>query len=348
MDKRLTLIEFLEATGAEVQIYDVGRRITKISRNDFIKFENLQLAYPYPMQQQAWFGLCMLDESVSEEPIIWFLHLSLDETGKLLPAGRDYFIQRLFEAASVANQDIDKKEASADALKDNPHIFKPREDKMAAFHARIATTLKQAPSRFYKHAQEYFSGEQGWEQWNFVGFQGIADIVERLKIDDNKTLVATAIPHLPIQPLEALCQCLENVVTPLNIANALLKRCQKELSNEHPASSVVASCLRGISLTESKNTKNQLITLVLNSSLATNTEVLGAITARAWEWLLKQEHAEHYLNQLAKADSDTFNACLSDLLYMPNVRESLLSIIRSPNRPNQLAKAFGEMMKSYS
>ena len=347
MSKIVTLLEFLESTGAKVRIYDIGRRIIKIPRDDFLKVEKQEIAYPYPLQQQAWFAMSITDQTISKEPVIWFLHFPLDETGKLQQAGRDYFIHRLFEAAAASNEQNDS-QLSADALKDNPHVFKPREDRMAVFHAVLSHKLRQPPSRFYDHAREYFSGEQGWEQWNFVGFQGIADLVERLQLDGNEQLLCNAIEHLPQQPLEAVCQCLENQHCPLSIAEALVDRCRQELAQTAPSASLLAHLIRAVSFTKSLTVRDRLIKLVMQSELSSQPDIVSAIAARSWEWLSGDDNTRQYLENLAMSDQDTFNYCLSDLLFMPGLRDVLLGVIRSPDRSDQLAQSFSNMMKSFT
>lgn len=346
MNKTVTLIEFLESTGAKIRIFDMGRRLTKISRDDFLKFENHQLSYPYPLQQQAWFALSMTNPTVSNDPVIWFLRFPLDETGKLVQAGRDYFIHRLIEASATAQQN--EPQVSSDALKDNPHIFKPRDDKMAVFHARLSSRLKQPPSRYYDHAREYLTGSQGWEQWNFVGLQGIADIVERLSEQDNEHLLSNAINKLPQQPLEAVCQCLENIQCPHTVAQSIVDRAAIELSLEQPSPSLTANLIRAISNSKASSLKNHLLEKVMHQPLAIEVDIVTAIAARCWEWLADDDHARLYLEKLAQTDQDTFNHCLTDLLFMPGLRNQLLAVIRSPERSDRLAKAFGHLMKNYS
>jgi len=335
MNNIVTLVEFLESSGARLRFHDIGRRIGKISREDFLKFEKQEISYPYPLQQQAWFAVNVQDDNLGDEPVIWFLRFPLDETGKLVQAGRDYFIHRLLET-------------DTDPLKDNPHVFKPREDKMAVYHARIARQLKQPVSRYYEHAREYLSGEQGWEQWNFVGFQGIADFVEHLDEDSNEALLCSAMPHLPAQPLEALCHCLENYRVSLNVSQALLARCDIELKSEKADVNNIANLCLAISQSVSANVKQQLIEQVLNSASGYSQEVVSAVAARCWEWLTTKENATLFLNQLSRNPQEVFNQCLSDLLYMPGLRNTLLDVIRDPQRPQELGIRFGNMMRNYS
>ncbi|MES9914062.1 MAG: DUF3549 family protein, partial [Candidatus Sedimenticola sp. 4PFRAG1] len=171
-----TITEFLETTSARLRIFDMGRRITRVSREQFLQFERTELPYPYPMQQQAWFALLFQDNKREIEPFIWFLRFPLDEQGKLLQAARDDFMHRLVERVGENLQAAESGEQLDAVLKDNPYTFKPRDDRMAVFHAQATRQLKQSPSQYFEHAKQYFSGELGWDQWSFVGYQGIAEV----------------------------------------------------------------------------------------------------------------------------------------------------------------------------
>lgn len=339
-----TLLEFLQATGARIRIYDLGRRVVNIPRNRFLKFEKTELPYPQPMQNHAWFGLSMLDASVSDEPVIWFLKLPLDEQGKLVQASRDYFIHRLLE---VAVEKQAGKTPEIDAFDDNPYIFKPKEDKMAVFHAKLAHDTGHPPSRYYEYALDYFSGKPGWEQWNFVGYQGIADIAAKAHETSTGDLLIKAIPQLPGSPLTALCHCLENESLALPLSQALLDRLKTTLSAAEPDLTIVTALVRGLSQSVSTTTKEQMFRLVMDSQFATHIELLAAISGRAWELLQQAEHARHYLETLADspAGQDAFNHCLADLLAIPGLRTPLLQAVRDPNRSDKLATAFGAMMQ---
>jgi len=335
-----TLLEFLQATGARVRIYDLGRRIVSIPRNQFLT----ELPYPQPLQNHAWFGLSMLDTCVSDEPVIWFLRLPLDEQGKLVQASRDYFIHRLLE---VAVEKQAGKQTKIDAFEDNPYIFKPKEDKMAVFHAKLAHDLGRPPSRYYKYAVDYFSGKPGWEQWGFVGYQGIADLAARADDTVTSNLLVQAVPRLPRSPLAALCHCLENEPLALPLSQALLDRLTAELSTAETNLVIITALVRGLSQSVSQTTKEQMFRLVMGCPFATHIELLAAIPGRAWELLRQPEHVKHYLEALADsaAGQDAFNHCLADLLAIPGLRSPLLHGMRDPDRSNKLATAFGAMMQ---
>ncbi|MCW8944005.1 MAG: DUF3549 family protein [Sedimenticola sp.] len=347
MDQLNTITEFLETTGARLRFFDMGRRVTKISREQFLKFEKNETPYPYPLQQQAWFALLFQDKNNQQEPLIWFLRMPLDEQGKLLQAARDDFMHRLIERIGEKMQAEQGGEELEAALQDNPYSFKPNEDRMAVFHARISITMKSPPSKFYEHAQRYFSGELGWDQWSFVGYQGIADIAARQSEQATETMLVTAIAVMPGQPLVALCHCLENETVSVKLTQALLVRTEQELQQDSPDLNLLAATLRGTAQSKSKTVQHKLIHTLLSAPSGKHIEILTALSGRAWEQL--QDHAlrMQFLERLAEnsAGQEAFNLCMADLLFIPGMREPVLSAVRDPNRSAQLSEAIGAMFK---
>jgi hypothetical protein len=343
-----TIIEFLESTGAQLRLFDMGRRVVKLSREEFLKFERNEIPYPLPLQQQAWFGILFQEQEKEAEPFIWFLRLPLDEVGRLTTAARDDFLHRLLERAGENLLASKEGRQLENALKDNPYCFKPRDDRMAIFHAKASHGMKQPASQYYSHAQKYFGGELGWDQWSFVGYQGIADMAARLDEGDNSDILAAAIPLLPARPFEALCHCLENEEIGLPIAEAIFKRMQQSLEETAPDLTIISAAIRGVALTRSKSTREQLIQTILDHPCSSSPDVLAAISGRTWEPLADARFSLPFLERLAQnsAGQDFFNQCLSDLLYLPGMREPLLKTLRNPARSEQLAQAMGSLFQS--
>ena len=52
-----TLTELLEATGNKLRLYDMGRRIQRVSRNQFIKLERYEIQWPAPLARHACLAL---------------------------------------------------------------------------------------------------------------------------------------------------------------------------------------------------------------------------------------------------------------------------------------------------
>ena len=166
-----SLSDFFQQSGFQFRIFDMGRRICAIDSDDFRAIENTQLAYPYPMQRQAWIGLLGWPTNDNEKHFIWFLRLPLDETGHIAFAARDDLLRRLVKMADQGLNGSDEEDMQA-SMGDNPFGYKPTDDRMAVFHAKAHKLLGLAPSQYYEHARDYFAGKVDIEQWSFVGLQG--------------------------------------------------------------------------------------------------------------------------------------------------------------------------------
>ena len=334
----VTLYQFLEQAGAKVHAYDIGRRISALAREQFLAFENAETPYPLPMQRKAWLALVQMPAEASANPVIWFLRLDLDEQGLLVQSERDYLLNRLLESAQAQTQGSDPQAF----LQDNPYAFTPREDRMALFHALLSAQLGLSPSRFYPHALDYFKGTPGWDQWRFVGYQGIADVACR---HDDEPLTG-AIALLPKEPLVALCHCLESRVLSEPLTNALAQRLQQTLLQQPTDIPLLAALIRGLSAgghVEAMLT--QAIHAILRHPSGNNIELLAAISGRAWETLNEQMLLDAYLQRLAENDHGpaAFEHCISDLLSLPEMADQVRTALRSPRQPALVREAFARM-----
>jgi len=345
MTQITTLTEFLESGRLDLRCYDMGRRIVPLPRDHFLAFEETRIPYPQPLQRQAWLALLMqtADDAQSSDPMIWFVRFPLDEQGKLVQAARDDFMLQLVESFGQAQQLKQQHDALENLLAQSPYVFQPKQERLAAFHARLTVDLQQAPSQYYPHARRYFSGELGWDQWSFLGYQGIADLAARHAQEGNGKIIAQAIPHLPPSPLEALCHCLENEVIPAEISAALLARARAALAEDNADPQVVSAILRGISGGASAAHRRELLTAVLDHPLSLRSDILAAIAGRLWESLTDTNLSHRFLEQLAGNDQDQafFDQILSDLLYMETNRTPLLTCLRDPDRSPRLGAAIG-------
>jgi hypothetical protein len=346
MAKIDTLTEFLESGGLAPRFYDMGRRIRPLERESVIAFERTESPYPQPLQQQAWLALVLQTDSddPSQEPQIWFIHFPLDEQAKLQLAARDDFLFQLMELLGKAAEVGAEGQAELEsALEQSPYTFQPKQERLAAFHARLTLDLQQPPSRYYEHARQYFCGELGWDQWSFIGYQGIADVAARHAQEDNEGCLTAAIAHLPPTPLEALCHNLENQAIPADLAKALLSRCQTALEESDPDPQVVTACLRGVSFSPSQEHRRTLLNQVLHHPVARRSDVLAAIAGRLWQDLQDEALRDQFLEQLAHNDQGDsfFQQLLADLLYLGDCRPGLLQSLRNPNRSETLNRAIG-------
>ena len=338
-----SISDFLVMSGFQYRIYDMGRKIQRISNQTFAGIEAQQTQYPYPFQQKAWLAFLFWDEQKKQEPVIWFLSFPIDEMGLLKLESRDAFVRDLLENIGENMQAHLEGGSGQDSLKESPFSFKPREDRLAIFHAQATVELKQEPSQHYEHTQQYLRGELGFDQWQFLGLQGVADVIARLKQDRNAESLATALPNLPDAPLDIIMQCLEHVKFSGRLSAAVSERLAVEMSREDVQPPLLASLIRALSSSEAKAERVRLLGQILNSPLADNIDVLAAISGRCWADF-DDELLHQFLEAASSQEQNIFNILLVDLMTLPEMRAKILMGLRNPNRSTQLSKRIGGFM----
>lgn len=320
--------------------------MVRLTPQQFNQFENGVLAYPTPFQQYAWLGLLGWQEEDKSRHFIWFLKLPLDELGKINPLARDellhYLVNQLGERLLTPDDGAD----SATAPTALPHGFTPGEESMAMFHAKAAQLLGQPPSRYYSHARDYLAGKQGYDQWAFVGMQGLADVVARLQQEDNHDRLLQALPQLPSQPFGQLCRFLEHENISPELATTLINRARHNETSEYSHDDLVA-IIRALAGCTVSQLRQNLIRQVLAEPYGTDIEILAAISGRCWEDLRDNEICRLFLERLASNThgQSGFTHLLMDLLAIPGMRESVMQGLRDPNRSEELAQAMGQFFK---
>lgn len=359
MEKFDSITHFLQSGEFEFRVFDLGRKVWGISNDLFARIENQEEQYPYPFQQKAWLALLFWQEGKQQEAVIWFLQFPVDEMGYLKQASRDAFLIDLLEQTGKNIQAKQRGEKTEDALGESPFAFKPREDRLAMFHAFATVILEQNPSSHYQYAHDYLQtkeeGGPGFEQWQFLGLQGIADVVARLGDDANEALLANAISELPSVPLSTYAQALENVEFGQGLFAALQDRVCKELSeieatpiDEVDASKIalVASLLRAVaSYPECKPKAKLLIDVLSVDKVGGSVEVLAAVSGRSWQSLKNTAVMRCFVAKLALQGQQAFSAIVADLMMMPEMRNLLLAEMRSEHRSAELASKFGLFMQ---
>ncbi len=340
MQNSITLSDFLEQSGARYRVYDMGRGIRPLELEQFRRFESATEPYPYPLQQHAWLAILGQHGEEAEGQFIWFLKFPLDERGLLIQGTRDDFMTRLLESHALSDE---KREDAPQS----PYGFKPKQSVMAAFHAIATHALGEQPSRFYDHARSYLSGESGYDQWAFVGIQGIADVAARLDEEDNAERIQQALPQLPPPALIALCGYLENTPLDESTAAALLQRLQQKMEKEDIDLNAAVALLRAFSRSTNPSLRDAAVRTVLQSSHARDVGMLAAIAARNWQSLQDESLAHTFCEMLAinTLGHDAFVQIMADLLYLPGLRAPLLTQLRNPDRSDALAEAVGVMFK---
>ena len=339
-----TITDFLVLSGFQYRVFDLGRKIQKISNQTFASIELQQTQYPYPFQQKSWLAILFWDKQKKQEPVIWFLSFPIDELGFLKLESRDGFVRDLMTNIGENMQANLEGGIAQDSLKESPFSFKPREDRLAMFHALATVELNESPSQYYAPTQDYLSGKIGFEQWQFLGLQGIADVIARLDKDENADKLANALSHLPDVPLDRFMQCLENVRYSGKLSAELAKRISKELDAELMQPPLLASLLRALSGSEAKSEKVRLITEVLGADCRQEVDVLAAISGRSWNELKDDGLMQLFLEAMALQDQEVFNILLVDLMTIPEMRAKVLVGLRNPDRSVGLSKRIGRFM----
>ncbi len=372
MNELNTIKQFFTAIGCRFQCYDMGRLIQPIEHQTFIDFEHTRIAWNSPFMQHAWLALIfwkqISETSTEQNHTVWFLKLPLDEQAKLNLAARDDFLRRLIGALtnflenSLQQQDNNQGEdlhSLDNVMKDNPYGFQPKQEQMANFHAIVHKHLALPASQYYQPAQKYFSGIDGFEHWSQLGFQGIADVAARMdekyQGKNNQQLIAQAIAHLPASPFQALGNCLENHIVSRQLTRAVLDRVirdqEREQNEKEPISiAIYIACIRATAQASDLNLQAQLLTRILSSSARSDLEILATISARCWQQLCQAQILSLFLEALARTEAyqnqgqGAFNAIMSDLMFIPEMRHTILQAFRSSERSERLAQAIGTFL----
>ncbi|MGB0833568.1 MAG: DUF3549 family protein [Psychrobium sp.] len=337
MDTINTLSEFLLQSGSQYRVFDMGRRVTKISTDLFSDFEHAITPYPYPIQQHAFVAIAFWNKQQSKEHYVWFLKLPLDERGLLEQAARSQFLELVITALGKALDKTPSKEEQS-ALDHNPIIFKPSEQKLAAFTSHMRHLMKLPPSQFMSPALSYLQDESQLDNWQNVGYQGLADLSVRLDDPMIAGAIERVLDKLPQESFCALCCALENSSVNTAMADKLLTILEQALTENNAIRAIHAA--RALSNAKGEGFIKQAYQQLIQSELGDNQlDLLATISGRYWTQINDEQSALDYLEKVAAANvsQDIFGQLFSDLVFIPNCRIAMLSALRNPNRTNHLA-----------
>lgn len=350
MEKFDSISHFLESGDFDYRVYDMGRKVWEIAPALFAQIENQEESYPYPFQQKAWLALLFWPNGKQQEAVIWFLQFPVDELGFLKQASRDAFLIDLLEQAGKNIQAKQTGEKVEDGLSESPFAFKPREDRLAMFHAIATKVLDQEPSQHYQYAHDYLlsrgQGGPGLEQWQFLGLQGLADVIARLQDDDNESLLVSAVANMPVIPLSSYAQALENVEFGEALFKEIVARIKAELDKDaNDVAIIISALIRAISSCSNGQERIKVLQEIMQSPFSDEIEIIAAISGRSWRDLEDQSLRQIFIEKLTQQDQMAFTAILADLIMIPGMRDLMLGEMRSENRSAELAKKFGVFMQ---
>lgn len=347
----MELNEYLAQLDGQYRLYDVGRRIRKIDKAQFQKFEALESPYPHPYLQHAWLALYISPPKQPDNETLMFLKWPLDEQGKLVPYVRDDLVRRLIELTKTPLK-VDSE--IEDPLKDNPFAFKPDNVRLANLHAMIQASQRRKPSEHFDSVVKYLQAgtlnHTHLSNFEGLGLQGIADVSARL--DDHKSSLKACLPHMPSEALLAFSQCLEHHSMPLDLAETAVKRFQQEITSPDNVINVEAS-MRIIGASQNDSLRIDAWQTWFASDYATNIACLLAFATRNYDDLaFMPERIDAFLLNLAELNQDNddtftaFTKIAGDLLFLPGIRNLLLNALRKESRPAILGEALQALMNS--
>ena len=334
-----TLGQLLDGAGTNWRAFDIGRHITKLDKKQFLAIEQAQIPCPFPLAGHAWLAIQFWDSKASSEPYVWFLKFPVDEQSKLVCASRDHFANMVIEALG---NDLTGEQADG-KLDNNPYVFTPNANKLAAFNAQLKVLLKQPASQYYEYTQLYFSGKLGFDNWQSVAVQGIADFALRLDSDKNLASLQQAWEQLPAEVLQPLSAMLEHVEIPPVFSQQLLSYAQQAIAQKDTLA--LCCALRAMSKAQAQTLTVQLVDTLLDSEIATESDVLLTIAGRCFNLLTDPERLHIFMDNCAHHQQieELFPSIFADLVAIPSIRPHLLGLLRKENRSETLARAIGRL-----
>lgn len=331
-----TISDLLNASNSQYRIYDIGRKIDKISKETFEKIEHHQLPYPYPSQGHAFIAIAFWQKS-STQPYLWFVKLPLDERGLINQGARNHFIAIIVEALG-SDLTVDPTEQQEELLKANPYHFTPAQYKLASLNSLLRKSFDQSTSQYYQTCLDYLSGELGWDNWQNVGVQGLSDFAVNLDSTTHQKILVTAIKHVPIEVLIPLSCALENTSLNIDAIDAIVSRFKQAQTIEEKQ-----ALLRALaSSSEHPHVINLIQEVITQPSVAE--ELFIVIAGRNWLALQQANHMMQYLEHLVNHNNQAlFEAIFKDLVTIPTLRMTVFSCMRSEQRSQGLAKAIGSL-----
>ena len=334
-----TLSDLLQQLQGQYRVYDMGSRLSKLSAADFKAFEEGHKAYPLIWLRHAWVGMLSWSPtspaSKAFTPTIWFLKLPLDESGQLIQAARDEFLNQLLE--TIGTNMLDQ-QASADWAKQLKHsnlAFTPDQARMAAFHAQASLILEQPTSSFYGAVQDYMTSQTPEHNWQQLGLQGFADFAMRL---DQQQDWQAQISQFPAAVLDTIAAQLENQKLNHTLAKAFITRGTVSLDEGEKV-----ACLRAVSQSPDAASRQQWLKQIMATDNNPGVEMLATITSKCSEDLMSAELMGLFVHQCA-ADQGIFNALVQELMYQPKLRLKVLEAFRTKQRSPALIHAIGALM----
>lgn len=342
MNQITTISEFLLQAGTEYRVFDMGRAIRKVSTQAFLDYENAMTPAPFPRAQHAWFGLLFWNKNMSSQHYIWFIKLPLDEQGLIMPTARNHYLQLIVDALG---KQLEHAESKNGQLPDNPYSFVPNQQQLADFNSISRRYLKLGASDYYHVANTYIR-QPNVMDWRQVPLQGLTDIASQFDKEATQTLLCEQFSLLA-QPVQfSLLVSLEN--QPVGIRFAEVVSAWMDASPAEPL--VWQHGLRALTQSPCKGLVEQKLRQLFESELAANADLLTVIAGRLWQYFSVSAILRQFFQAVAELDmknpdqtSTLFAPVYRDLVQIPALRESLLNMLRWPDKSPELTLCVGKL-----
>lgn len=330
-----TISEFLLQAGTDYRVFDMARGIRQLKSQLFLEIESATVPAPYPRQQYAWFGILFFNKKMSNERYIWFIKLPLDEQGLVIDAARQQFLQILIEALG---QTLDNQKNPNNQLPENPFSFVPNQQQLADFNSIGRVALNMPLSEHLDLVEQYLLNPDQHD-WRTISLQGIANFTASLQHDKNRHLLLTQFSILAPDMQYALCASLENHRIDKDISLLLIDWYHQDVKDVKRLHSV----LRGLCQSQAKVAVHSLIALILDSTHGRTSAVLMLIAARHWGCMRESVILNTYIELLAICEDESFIGLYSDLVQIPEIRKTMLEVLRWTEKSPQLSQAIGQL-----
>ena len=340
MDTISTISELLTLSGSQFRVYDIGRKIDKLSKEEFEKFEHNQLPYPFPIQGHACLAIAFWQKTTAQ-PYIWFVRLPLDERGLLNQGARNHFIAIIIEALG-SDLSVDPTEKQEELLKSNPYNFTPPQYKLAFLNSELNNTLTKQASQFFERTKDYFcSPDSVLSQWHDIGVQGICDFAVKSKTDKEiENAYCNVLDKLPAEVLMPLSIALENISLSPEALSTLIKLFAQAKPELQPY------ILRSLASSSSHPYVKAFVTELLTEASLSD-DIVITIAGRCWQSLADATTMTQFLEQLAQKENlALFQTIFKDLVAIPTLRQIIFACMRSTERSPELAKAIGSLFNA--
>lgn len=342
MQSITTLSEFFQRTGAEVRLFDMGRRIAPFEFSRLTEFEAGATPWPLPWNGQARLACAFrLGSDAASEPLIWFLALPLDEQGMLVPGPRDAFLERLVETLGRTVESVGRDDAPHidNLMRDNPLVFTPELTQQAVLHAQAARDFAQPASKHHALVYAYLIDADTSVDWQMLGLQGIADLVARLESGE-ETRLAERIPVLPVEVLRPLCYCMEH----RDLASACVEPLRERAEQAARSGDLETVCavIRALGCSRDSRVGAWYDTL-LDDPAACGPDLLAAMAARGWMHLEDEQRLPRFLTRLAETPQANFTALVRDLALVPRLRLPVLMTLRQASADSPIGLRLAEL-----